>query len=368
MKDYCKLYDYTVDTLNLVFPDGNFHIGAPAQALSRVGFMKKFLKHCLYGKNYANGEIGTRIDFVSFHLKGGFYFQTPNIKKIVKKFHRHMKNIRKFQRGGKYAKRYDNRAFLPKDIEIHITEMDPIVGCAKGIEDKSKLKWRNTEYYSAFIGYIAILFHYIREANNYNIRWMFSDFFHFSDEAAKGRIFAGCRSPTTGPFQGKDLNENLNETRVITNPVLKGFQILNKMKGSVLYNNNPISIPKGKPINALCIRTRNAINLLVSHFDPSLKKCKNREISVKISNIPPKFEISGANLYTVDEDYNNTYKIWKDLGGPLDPKEKELKQIQNQEKLLITRILDLVIDEGLITINLDLTPHSLNYIEIKLKE
>ena len=68
--DYCKLYDYSAEGLKSVNP--NFKIGGPALATGGTSetFLNQFLQHVTSGTNNANNQIGTRIDFISFHTKG----------------------------------------------------------------------------------------------------------------------------------------------------------------------------------------------------------------------------------------------------------------------------------------------------------
>ena len=45
-------------------------VGGSDAAGSGGKFTRDFLEHCLRGTNYATGETGTPIDFISFHAKG----------------------------------------------------------------------------------------------------------------------------------------------------------------------------------------------------------------------------------------------------------------------------------------------------------
>jgi xylan 1,4-beta-xylosidase len=45
-------------------------VGGPDTAGDGGKFMQDFLEHCLRGKNHATGQIGTPLDFLSFHSKG----------------------------------------------------------------------------------------------------------------------------------------------------------------------------------------------------------------------------------------------------------------------------------------------------------
>jgi len=68
IQDYCKLYDYSVQAIKRV--NKNFQIGGPATSDNGIDFLNQFLEHVTSGTNYVTNQIGTHIDFISFHTKG----------------------------------------------------------------------------------------------------------------------------------------------------------------------------------------------------------------------------------------------------------------------------------------------------------
>ncbi|CAF4118620.1 unnamed protein product, partial [Rotaria sordida] len=74
IEDYFKLYDYSVEAIKHV--NKSFKIGGPATSDVGMEFLRQFLKHVTSGKNYVTNEIGTQIDFISFHTKGKFHIDT----------------------------------------------------------------------------------------------------------------------------------------------------------------------------------------------------------------------------------------------------------------------------------------------------
>ncbi len=71
-EEYHKLYDYAVDAVKRALPSAR--VGGPHVAGTKspeaTKFLRDFLEHCLRGKNYATGEVGSPLDFVAFHAKG----------------------------------------------------------------------------------------------------------------------------------------------------------------------------------------------------------------------------------------------------------------------------------------------------------
>ena len=72
-KEYCKLYDYTVQALIDVIGE-DVYVGAHAMSVTEGQWDERdFIEHCAVGKNYKTGETGTRICY----LAGSFYDHAP---------------------------------------------------------------------------------------------------------------------------------------------------------------------------------------------------------------------------------------------------------------------------------------------------
>jgi xylan 1,4-beta-xylosidase len=67
-EEFRKLHDYAVDGVRRALPTAK--VGGPDTAGHGGQWMRDFLDHQLRGRNFVTGEVGTPIDFVSFHAKG----------------------------------------------------------------------------------------------------------------------------------------------------------------------------------------------------------------------------------------------------------------------------------------------------------
>lgn len=72
MEEYCELYDHSVAAIKSV--NKHFCVGGPATSDIGTDFLRKFLHHIVFGRNYVTNQIGTPIDFISFHTKGKYTF------------------------------------------------------------------------------------------------------------------------------------------------------------------------------------------------------------------------------------------------------------------------------------------------------
>ena len=110
--------------------DPNVRFGAPGGSCRLTGFSKlcwALIDHVTRGRNYFSGKTGTRLDYFSFHSKGGkqsegnstiLYF---NEKLIIGNLHRKYKTLR--------------------NISIYNDESDPVTGWSKPLEFRADTRY-----------------------------------------------------------------------------------------------------------------------------------------------------------------------------------------------------------------------------------
>ena len=147
-EEFCKLYDYTEAAIHDTCPSLRF--GGPAtcgamESTARAAvFLRDFLKHTKSGRNHKTGAAGTRLDFTSFHTKGGAYSfttkktleKTPSIKKLLDQVRICGTIIKECGYGG---------------LECILSEADPDGWAAGGRFDNPAFDYRNTEYYASYV-------------------------------------------------------------------------------------------------------------------------------------------------------------------------------------------------------------------------
>jgi xylan 1,4-beta-xylosidase len=147
-EEYCKLYDYTEAAIHDVCPALRFGgpaVCGPLGSDDRAAvFLREFLAHVKSGKNYKTGSAGTRLDFTSFHAKGGAYSfttkntleRTPSVKRLLDQVRIGAGIIKDCGYG---------------DLECVLSEADPDGWAAGGRFDNPAFDFRNTEYYASYI-------------------------------------------------------------------------------------------------------------------------------------------------------------------------------------------------------------------------
>ena len=134
-EEFQKLHDYAIAGVRRALPTAK--VGGPDVAGDGGKFLVDFLEHELHGKNFATGETGTPLDFVSFHAKGKPEFVDGHVRLGI------ADQLRTIDRG------FHTIASFPelKNTPIVIGESDPD-GCAAC--QGAQLGYRNTTMYSSY--------------------------------------------------------------------------------------------------------------------------------------------------------------------------------------------------------------------------
>ncbi|MGH7993256.1 MAG: GH39 family glycosyl hydrolase, partial [Limisphaerales bacterium] len=77
-EEFFRLQDDAVDAVRRALPGAK--VGGPDSAGGGTRFFREFLEHCVHGTNFVTGQIGTPLDFVSFHAKGSPIFTNDHVR------------------------------------------------------------------------------------------------------------------------------------------------------------------------------------------------------------------------------------------------------------------------------------------------
>ena len=151
-EDYCRLYDHAVAGAVRALP--SVRIGGPATTgpadVAAREFLRRFLEHCVSGRNAATGGAGTRLDFVSFHTKGAYYAprRIYNWQHPVERQHPSSAKMLGDIRSG-----LETVAAIPAldGRPVVVDECDPAVGTIYGVHDNPSFVVTNSEYYPTFL-------------------------------------------------------------------------------------------------------------------------------------------------------------------------------------------------------------------------
>jgi xylan 1,4-beta-xylosidase len=312
-EEYFKLYDYTVDAVKRALPAAM--VGGPTVTGGRGGqrFMQAFLEHTSSGTNYVTGEVGSQLDFASFHAKGSPTFidghVRMNMAPQLSNVNGHMEVIKSFP---EY-----------QDLPMVIGEADP-EGCAacSVARGSPQNAYRNGAMYS---GYTAASFARIYElADQYqaNLAGVLSWSFTFASRP----WFDGFREMATNG---------------VDKPVLNVFRMYGLMGGDrVAVTGNSMNAAE---ILANGVRgARGDVSALASHegdvaaimvwnyYDDDLP-APDAMVTVNVHNVPTSRAL--LHHYRIDQEHSNAYTTWLEMGAPQQVTREQYRTLEKSGKL-----------------------------------
>lgn len=313
-QEYLNYYDACSQALLEVDPLIRFGGPATPGAL-KSKYLTLLLAHCDTGTNYFTGKQGSRLDFISIHVKDSpraMVDEELDIINYVKKNH----------------PKFANLPFVND-------EADPISGW------KRDYWWRATPWHAAFIAQSVDL-HYkqIIEAENVSYPILSNDnaflgnwlnrtqFARFSGEKSRSR-FSLVKKPAFTVFTLLSLmgNTTLESTTHDTMPGHLGILPTIHKDGRisvVLYNKTDIEIPNKKKRDK----------------EKSLLHCGDENVILHVENLLDKDYL--LIKYRIDEDNANPYPIWKKMGKPVAPDNKQLQLLRQHQDVSIEQAPELI--------------------------
>ena len=351
-EEFCKLYDYTEAAVHAAMPDARF--GGPATC-GNMGpedrasvFLRRFLEHIRDGKNYYSGKTGTRIDFTTFHTKGGGYRFDTLAKKQIPSVKELLVNV---QTQGNIIKEmgYGN-------LECVLSEADPDGWAAGGRYDNFNLNFRNTEYYASYVMSSYKNLYDLAEKMDMDIRplaWAFM----FEAE----RCFEGTRTFTT---QGIDK------------AVFNLFKLLARM------GTQRVALTTTRDLDPLTFKDLNGTEegpevdgwatmdgedklqvLLYCHHDDWDRK-ETFDIDLALKNLPMEGKVQVRHL-RIDAEHSNAYAEWVRQGMPNYPNEGQRAAIVARSGLEYCEAPEVVmVHEGVLNRRFTLPTHGISLLEI----
>jgi len=351
-EEYCKLFDYTENALHSVLPTARLAGPTTTGILDGGGqreYFEFFLDHCKNGINYCDGKKGTRLDYITFHVKGGgFTFdinakpESPSVISLINQVRNGLDSIKKYG--------YEN-------LEVVLSEADPDGWAAGGLYDNANMNFRNTEYYAT---YVASAYHKIMQVGKtYGmtvrpLAWAFL----FPGE----RCFEGTRTFST---QGID-KAVFNAFRLLSR--LGEEELLCESDGA--FDLSAVTRATGKPaeidaieVSGFAAKGKNEgtqVLLYTHHDDQYLTGKVNVELAVDGLS---EGEYT-VRRYLIDDEHSNAYAEWLRQGKPWYPDKAQYEAIKAKENLACIEEVVLADEKGRVSFSLELSAHSLSLFEI----
>jgi xylan 1,4-beta-xylosidase len=347
VQEYCKLYDYSSNAVKKALPTariGGPHSTGPASETA-ANFLRTFLRHCTSDTNYATGKIGSPLDFIAFHAKGGPKVVDGHVRMGISN------QLKDISRGFEIVDSFATLNHLP----IIIGESDP-EGCAAcGMATNPENAYRNGTMYSSYT------------AASFAREFLLSDYFKVNLLGAVSWSFEFENQPW---FYGyRDL-----ATNGVDKPVLNVFRMFGMMKGKrVNVNSNRMYSlfdirdwgvrKQTTDIGAIAAKdTRTATILIWNYHDDDLPgSSENVQLSVK--GLPS----TNVTLqeFRIDKGHSNSYEVWKQMGSPQQPSKEQIARLEKAGQLQQTATKKGKVNNGILQIDFSLPRQGITFYKIR---
>lgn len=307
-REFYRLHDSTVAAVRRALPGAK--VGGPDCA-GAGDFLRRFLNHCAQGTNLATGQIGTPVDFISFHAKGSPVYTNGHVRMGISS------QLRAMDSGFRIVASFPQFKHTP----IVIGESDP-EGCAAC--QGQQLGYRNGTMYSSYTAASFTRAYQLADKHGVNLEGALTWAFEFENQPP----FAGFRSLATA---GIDL------------PVLNVFRMFSKMPDQqiAIESDGAVSLDemlktgaRKKPdVSALAASGNNQICVLVWHYHDDDIPGPVADIDLTVDGLPPTVRQARLRHFRIDATHSNAFTVWKKMGSPQTFTQKQFAELQKAGQL-----------------------------------
>ncbi len=303
--EFFKLHDYAIAGVRRALPTAR--VGGPDTAGSGGDWTRAFFEHCLRGTNFATGQHGTPLDFVSFHAKGAPRQVDGHVRMGI------ADQLRTIDDGFGLVASFPELA----DTPIVIGECDP-EGCAAC--QGPQLAYRNGTMYSSYTAASYARIYDLADRHGVNIEGALTWAFEFEGHP----LFAGFRSLATGG---------------IDKPVLNAFRMMSKMSGERLAVESDHAVPlrqmlrrgvrEEADVSALASldAANNRLCVLAWHYHDDDLPGDDADVTLTLAGLPVEAAEATVAHYRVDQTHSNAFTVWKDMGSPQEPTPEQYEKL-----------------------------------------
>ena len=308
-EEFQKLHDHAIAGVRRALPTAR--VGGPDSAGSGGQWMRDFLEHQLRGKNFATGQTGTPIDFVSFHAKGRPVYVDGHVRMGISN------QLATIDDGFRIIASYPELKSKP----IVIGESDP-EGCAAC--QGPQLQYRNSTMYSSYTAASFARKHDLADRHGVNLEGALTWAFEFGETP----LFAGFRALATN---GLNL------------PVFNVFRMFSRMgtERIPVTSDHALDLDtivkqgvRERPdVGALASRDARRATVLAWHYHDDDVPGPAAEISLALEGLGLKQGKAKVQHFRIDGDHSNAYTVWQGMGSPAKPSSAQYAQMEKASEL-----------------------------------
>jgi xylan 1,4-beta-xylosidase len=273
--------------------------------------MDGFLKHVIHGTNHATGQRGTPTDFLAFHAKGAPRFVDGHVRLGI------ATHLTEIDKG--FAKIAGFSELKGKPIVIGESDPD---GCAACLG--SQLGYRAGTMYSSYTAANFARIHALADKHGVNIEGALTWAFEFEDQP----YFAGQRVLASN---GIDL------------PVMNVFRMFSRMSGQRLATVSSSEIPldaiiqegvrEAPDVASLASLDGKRLCVMTWHYHDDDLPGADAQVELALQHLPLAAGTIRLSRFRIDQEHSNAYAVWKRMGSPVAPDEKQYKQLLEAGRL-----------------------------------
>jgi xylan 1,4-beta-xylosidase len=301
-EEYFKLYDYTANAILRALPQAR--VGGPDStgpaSPKAADFLRHFLDHCAHGKNYVTREVGSPLQFISFHPKGAPKW---NVDHVQMGMARHLASVDEGFRIVKSFPEYEN-------TPVVLGESDP-EGCAAcSAKGNPQNSYRNGPLFASYTAEVMNDILGLVKQAGVNFLGAVTWSFEFEDQP----YFEGYRELATNG---------------IDKPVLNTFRMLGMLGEEYVNATSSGAVPvedvlrngvrTTADINAIASRRDREVEVLLWNYHDDDVAVPDTQVDLTISGIEATRTRAFAEHFRIDSNHSNAYAIWKQMGSPQQP-------------------------------------------------
>jgi len=340
-QDFLKLHDYAIAGVRRALPTAR--VGGADTAGSGGRFTRNFLEHCLRGTNYATGQTGTPLDFISFHAKGAPTYVEGHVRMGI------TAQLRTVEDGFRIVSSFPELKHKP----IVIGESDP-EGCAAC--QGPSLAYRNGTMYSSYTAACFARKYDLAEKYGVNLEGALTWAFEFENQP----YFAGFRSLASNG---------------IDKPVLNVFRMFSRMSGHRLEVSSDHAVQlttilaegvRAQPdVSALATLGQNKLCVLAWHYHDDDLPGPAAAVELTIEAVPLARGAVKLRHFRIDADHSNAFVAWQRMGSPPEPTAEQYAELERAGRLAeVTSPETVSLDDSRLLLRFELPRQAVSLLEL----
>lgn len=338
--EFFKLHDYAIAGVKRALPTAR--VGGPDTAGAGGDWMRAFIEHCVNGTNYATGEKGTPLDFISHHAKGMPTTVDGHVRMGINR------QLRDIESAMKIFASYPQTKNLP----IVIGESDP-EGCAAC--QGPNLAYRNGTMYSSYTAASFARKIELNDRHGTNLEGALTWAFLFEDQP----LFAGFRVLASDD---------------IDHAVLNVFRFFGKLGGERVEVKSSAAVPlddmlasgvRGEAdVSAIATRDGDRVAILVWHYHDDDVPAPAAKVTLTVKGLAA--TTLSLSEWRIDQEHGNAFPLFVKMGSPTQPTPEQLGQLkQMATNTLLQKDVAVTSKDGSAAVTITLPRQGVSLIELR---